>query len=88
MRRQVGTYLEHVPTGAPSCDLYGFGMVYLPGKLLRGFEDQFRAELDDGSIRFDDTGFSAWATLMQGPASIDWTVHPVHLHYRISQVIR
>jgi hypothetical protein len=88
MRRYVGPAMEHVPTGAPTCDLYGFGMVYLPGKLLRAFEDRWRAELDDGSVRFDDTGFAGWTTKEQGPAEIDWSVRPVHLHYAISEVIR
>jgi hypothetical protein len=88
MRRYVGRGLEHVQEGDPTCDLYGFGMVYLPHALLAGFEARWRRELDDGSIRFDDTGFAGWATWEQGPAAIDWQVRPVHLHYRISEVVR
>jgi hypothetical protein len=88
MRVYDGPRLRNVRSGEPSCDLFGFGMVYLPGKLLAGFEDQWRPELDEGSVRFDDTGFSGWVWREQGPSAIDWSVHPVHLHYRISEVIR
>ncbi len=88
MRRYVGDRLQHVGSFDPTCDLYGFGLVYLPGKLLRAFEDRWRAELDDGSVRFDDTGFAGWAYRECGPAPICWDVHPVHLHYGIAEVVR
>lgn len=71
----------------PVAHMYGFGMVYLPAALLKGFEERWRAELDAGTIRFDDTGFSTWATQQQGPAEIDWSVRPVHLHYSARSVI-
>lgn len=86
MRVNVGGRLRHVTETDRTCDLYGFGMVYLPGKLLRGFEDDYRQALDAGTVRYDDTGFAGWATREQGPATIDWTVRPVHLHYKISEV--
>lgn len=88
MRVYDGTQLRHVRDGEPTCDLYGFGLVYLPAQLLTEFENMHRAALDAGTVRFDDTGFSGWATKKYGPAGIDWTIRPVHLHYRISEVIR
>lgn len=86
MRRYEGGRLRHVTETDEWCDLYGFGMVYLPGKLLREFEDTFREQLDDGSVRFDDTGFAGWASKEYGQALIAWSVRPVHLHYAISEV--
>lgn len=89
MRRYLGPdrMVGSVP-GDEECDLYGFGLVYLPGKLLRAFEDHWRAELDAGTVRFDDTGFAGWTSTEVGPARMCWHVHPVHLHYRISEVLR
>jgi hypothetical protein len=71
-----------------AADLFGFGMVYLPAHALEEFEEEFRDGLDDGSVRFDDTGFSGWYTRTHGPAVIDWDIPCVHLHYSISGVVR
>lgn len=86
MRSYDGDRLRHVERGDPTCDLFGFGLVYLPGKWLRAFEDQWRPELDAGTIRFDDTGFAGWIYRQIGPSPICWDVHPVHLHYSVAGV--
>ena len=63
----------------PDCDLFGFGMVYLPrDKIL---------EFIDTGWHFDDGTFSSWYFSRYGPTSITWDVRPVHIHYRISEVI-
>jgi hypothetical protein len=85
-RVYVGDRLRYVERGDPTADLFGFGMVYLPRKALAEFEDEFRTELDDGTVRFDDTGWSGWYTRTHGPVPIDWDIHCVHLHYRMSEV--
>ena len=85
-RVYVGDRLRYVEPGDGTADLFGFGMVYLPGKALAAFEDRWRAELDDGSVRFDDTGFSGWYSKEYGPAVIDWDLHAVHLHYSVAGV--
>lgn len=82
----VGNRLRYITVGDATADLFGFGMVYLPGKALAEFEDRYRQALDDGSIRFDDSGFSGWYTSQYGPAAVDWDVPCVHLHYRMSEV--
>lgn len=71
-----------------TADLFGFGMVYLPAKRLQEFEDRWRPELDDGSVRFDDTGFSGWLTRAYGAVPIDWDIPCVHLHYSVREVVR
>lgn len=68
------------------CDLFGFGMVYLPKARLAEFAEEFRDQLADGSIRFDDTGFAGWYDRTHGQTFIEWAVRPIHLHYRISEV--
>lgn len=87
MRVDVGGRMRQATEADRVCHLYGFGMVYLPAALLRGFEDTFRDPLDAGTVRFDDTGFAGWASNQQGPAEIDWSVRPVHLHYSAREVI-
>jgi hypothetical protein len=79
--------LRYVYTGEPTCHLFGFGMVYLPRKLIHGFAETFRTDLDEGRIRFDDTGFAGWhCRQVQRETPIAWQVRPVHLHYRIGEV--
>lgn len=82
-----GRTLRYLRTGEPACHLFGFGMVYLPGKLVRRFMDRFAEQLAAGTVRFDDTGFAAWHHREVEPDTrIAWRVRPVHLHYRISEV--
>lgn len=79
-------HLRHVQQGEPLCDLFGFGMVYLPRDMLRACEAQWRTELDAGTVRFDDMGFSGWHHRNVGQAPIDWDVTAVHLHYSMAEV--
>jgi hypothetical protein len=65
----------NVGTGDPTCDQFGFGMVYLPAWSTAGFV----AECPD--VLFDDIGFSSWYTAKVGPADICWHVRPVHINY-------
>lgn len=78
--------LRQVAAGEPACHLFGFGMLYLPAALIDAFCSRFAAELDAGTVRFDDTAFAGWHHRTVGEAAIDWSVRPVHLHYRISEV--
>lgn len=87
LRCYDGPNLREIREGEPTCDLFGFGMVYLPRELVRGFVDEYRDELDAGTVRFDDTGFAGWHHRTVGPAAVAWDVRPVHLHYRISEVV-
>ncbi len=86
-RVNVGGRMRYAQKTDGRADLWGFGMVYIPGKALAEFEDTFREGLDDGSVRFDDTGFSGWYTKAHGPAVIDWDIRCVHLHYSARAVL-
>lgn len=63
------------------CDLFGFGMVYLPKELLEGFvEAQETNGLADH--RMTDANFSAWHyRTVKTPVAVNWACRPVHLHY-------
>lgn len=72
--RHVITYRDE------TCHLFGFGMVYLPHKLLEAFEREWLG-------KFDDTGFAGWHYRnVEREVPIAWQIQPVHLHYRISEV--
>lgn len=64
-----------VSDGEPVCDLFGFGLVYLPLGLVRCYL----------ATRPEVTGnaeFSRWHHEHgHGPVPIHWDVRPVHLHY-------
>lgn len=65
--------------------LFGFGMVYLPGVLLTAFGQELGSPV---APRFGDIEFASWHHRFAEPgAQILWEVRPVHLHYRISEVI-
>lgn len=65
-----------VATGAPVCNLFGLGMVYLPKRIHHEFADLAR------SSHFGDTEVSMWHYQNIAPeVPICWDVHPVHLHY-------
>jgi hypothetical protein len=83
-----GQRTRFVREGEPTCDLFGFGMVYLPGKLVDAFEQRWRVDLDAGRVRFNDLSFAGWHYREVGPAEIAWDVNCVHLHYKIGEVIR
>ena len=60
-----------------TCDIFGLGVVWLPGKLIRRF-----IETKPPEWRFDDTTFSGWhQTTIGAPVPIEWECRPVHLHY-------
>jgi hypothetical protein len=63
------------------CDLFGFGMVYLPQELIKGFmAAQDRNNLPDH--RMTDANFSAWHYReVKQPVAVNWACKPVHLHY-------
>lgn len=73
-------YTRYVSEGEPKCNLFGFGMVYLPRHMVTSF-------IATG-WHFDDTTFASWHDLNYGPTPIAWDVRPVHTHYRISEVIK
>lgn len=82
-----GQALRYVQTGEPSCHLFGFGMLYLPRVLIRGFVDAFKDRLEAGAMVFDDSGFAGWHHQnVSAETPVAWEVRPVHLHYRISDV--
>ena len=37
--------------------------------------------------RFDDTGFAGWHHRRFGGSRVAWDVRPVHLHYRVADVV-
>lgn len=81
-----GNALRHVSRGEATCDLFGFGLVYLPANLLWAFEEQYRAELDAGVLRLNDMSFAGWHYRTVGPADLCWDINVVHLHYSMREV--
>ena len=76
----AGTVIPHgarpVETGAPTCNLFGLGMTYLPRAIHRKF-----AALA-WSSQFGDTQFSMWHYQhVAHDVPIAWEVRPVHLNY-------
>lgn len=64
----------------PTCDHFGFGMVYLPWRLV----DRFLAAGPPPSqiSWFNDSNFSLWhAASIRHPVPVHWQVRPVHLRY-------
>jgi hypothetical protein len=67
-----------VSTGDPTCNLFGLGMVWLPGDLVARFAALAR------DSHFGDTQFSRWHyERVAREVPICWDVYPVHLHYLI-----
>lgn len=61
------------------CQMFGFGLVYLPQSLIEGFVAQM-----DPASHFGDSEFSRWH-MRNAPhrdVPIDWDLHAVHLHYQ------
>jgi len=82
LKRYEGNGMRQVHTGEPSCHLFGFGMVYLPHALIRGYLEAFPEE------RLGDIAFAGWHHRNIEPeVPITWDISPVHLHYRISSVV-
>lgn len=67
------------------CQMFGFGLVYLPRWALEGFVRQ----MPDKS-HFGDTEFSNWhrrnAPVHLRDVPIDWDCEAVHLHYNTPEV--
>lgn len=68
-----------VETGAPWCNLWGFGLTYLPQQVITGYLNA--RQVDWG---FDDTSLSEWHfRFVEQRVPIDWDTRPVHLHYAV-----
>jgi hypothetical protein len=62
--------------GAPTCNLFGLGMIYLPAAIFRSW---FACCPD---AQFGDTQFSMWHyQYVTREVPIAWEVRPVHLNY-------
>ena len=61
-----------VTEGEPTCDWFGFGLIYLPFPVVRDYLK------DGGPMR--DTPFSQWYSERYGTTPICWDCRPVHLH--------
>ena len=81
-RRSWVTGPEH-----PYCHMFGFGLIYLPAELIRGFAAHVQLQ---PKTQFTDTTFSRWhmknAPRTHREVPIDWDCHAVHLHYRLPEV--
>lgn len=78
----AGTVIPHgalpVRDGAPTCNLFGLGMVWLPREVVRGFVAATYAS------HFGDKEFSMWHYQhVTRDVPIAWEVRPVHLNYLI-----
>jgi len=82
----------HVGYTDKTCDLFGFGCIYLPKKLIIAFleaDSETRARdpryhgPDYKDTRFTDQTFSTWYHWhYKGPAvPIDWDIRPIHLNW-------
>jgi len=73
-------------TGTPRAQVFGFGMVYLPARLLAAYTGQ------QPGVKLTDMWFASWHLDRVDPrgAAVCWAVRPVHLHYpaAISGTIR
>lgn len=73
--RHVGRNPAWIKTGDLSCDLFSFGLVYLPHAIVKRY-----LETDPGVA--GDARFSQWHHAAGlGPVPVCWDVRPVHLHY-------
>lgn len=73
--RRAGRNPAWIKKGDLGCDLFGFGLVYLPHAIVARY-------LATGPGVAGDARFSKWhhqAGL--GPVPVHWDVRPVHLHY-------
>lgn len=70
-----------VEPGDWKCDLFSFGMTYIPQELLLKFLAD--SDFQPHDRRLTDTNFSMWHYQRVGrQVDIAWNVHPVHLHYQ------
>lgn len=68
--------LRPIHKGEPDCDLFGFGMVYLPRWVLRDYPPGY-----GGSSILSDGSLPRWLQEAHGPrpVPVDWSVTVVHL---------
>jgi hypothetical protein len=73
--RRAGRNPPWIETGEPDCDLFSFGLVYLPHVVVSRY-------LEPGPEVSGDARFSSWHhSAGLGPVPVQWDVQPVHLHY-------
>lgn len=93
-RAQIPFYVHRIRTherrswskpGDTHCQMFGFGLVYLPRWALEGFVKQMAPD-----SHFGDTEFSRWhmrnAPVHLRDVPIDWDCEAVHLHYNTPEV--
>ena len=74
--RVEGQDQRPITQGEPDCDLFGFGMVYLPWHVIRDYPDGY-----GGSSVLSDGSLPRWLQEAHGPrpVPVDWSVTVVHL---------
>lgn len=76
--RQVHQWEGKPPTvDKPWADMFGFGCIYFPQTVLDAFWEAW-PWAQQGV--FTDTVFSDWHRAGYDPVTVDFTVHPQHLH--------
>lgn len=70
------------------CQMFGFGLIYLPRPLVLGFLTHLES---NPRAKFGDSEFSRWHMRHGGKGDrknvpIDWDVPLVHLHYELPEV--
>ena len=76
----LGELGQECKPGDPISNEFGFGMVYLPKKMI---EDYIRAY---PTIAFKDTSFSPWMRETGQTGRICWEAASAHLHYSMREV--
>jgi hypothetical protein len=73
-----GSATRYVTPADEFANLFGFGMVYLPAKLV----EAYCAEAAGSGEPFSDIGFSGWHYIaVEREARLCWDVSPVHVNY-------
>lgn len=91
-RQQIAFYVHRIRTQTARrwalpedthCQMFGFGLIYLPQALIQ----RFVAQMDPKS-HFGDSEFSRWHMRNVKPCDvpIDWDLPAVHLHYLTPEV--
>lgn len=91
-RRITQTGERWIQWQEPTCDLFSFGLIWLPRDLVRAFlaapapargrDPRLLPSQGYTDTRFTDQTFSIWCHFHhQGPAvPVEWDIRPVHLH--------
>lgn len=68
------------------CQMFGFGLVYLPRPLVVGFLKYIEGQ---PNVKFTDSTFSRWHMRhgRKKDVPIDWDIPLVHLHYTLPEVV-